>query len=549
MSYKNWSLKKKFNSANLLIVALFFGFAIFNFYEFQTVVNRFDVIVEEMTPKLQKISDMKGYVFSASTQAALLAQDNASLEQRKEWESELDDRIEKFEVAFESFKNLNLDKEELAFFETIKSDWIIFKEASLNIKQYKKNNSIDKNSEVKILLNQTIENKLNDLFSKLSNLTEDVNTDLKEESEIADKNYADSKIFALLLVLFISAITFLIGFYNGKIIEDSINQVIKNLSNSSNKVASGSQTVATAATELSSITNTQSSALEQTSSASAEINSMIEKNIELLQESKNLSETSFQKGQEGQEAMSHLLHSIELITEGNNQIENQIIANNQKMEEIILTISNINDRTKVINDIVFQTKLLSFNASVEAARAGEAGKGFAVVAEEVGNLAQMSGKASQDISQLLEASSEQVKKIITISQTEIDKLMINSKKNIEQGVQTSQLCAGLIEEMVEQSKQILNLSESIDSASSEQAKGVHEISSALSSLSHANNEILTASENSAKSAEDLSKEANELDSFVHELSRVVYGAEFKSEQKKSTPAENVKTIRPKHKVA
>ncbi|MBC7465119.1 MAG: hypothetical protein H7256_03945 [Bdellovibrio sp.] len=50
-------------------------------------------------------------------------------------------------------------------------------------------------------------------------------------------------------------------------------------------------------------------------------------------------------------------------------------------------MEEIGNKTKVINDIVFQTKLLSFNASVEAARAGEHGKGFAVVAEEVGKLA------------------------------------------------------------------------------------------------------------------------------------------------------------------
>ena len=60
-------------------------------------------------------------------------------------------------------------------------------------------------------------------------------------------------------------------------------------------------------------------------------------------------------------------------------------------------MEQIKDKVNIINDIVFQTKLLSFNASVEAARAGENGKGFAVVAEEVGNLASVSGKAANEI--------------------------------------------------------------------------------------------------------------------------------------------------------
>ena len=77
--------------------------------------------------------------------------------------------------------------------------------------------------------------------------------------------------------------------------------------------------------------------------------------------------------------------------------------------------------------IVFQTKLLSFNASVEAARAGEYGKGFSVVAEEVGNLAQMSGIAAKDISALLQSSVKKVEQIATESKTKIDRLVQNSK--------------------------------------------------------------------------------------------------------------------------
>ena len=55
---------------------------------------------------------------------------------------------------------------------------------------------------------------------------------------------------------------------------------------------------------------------------------------------------------------------------------------------------------------MFKTQLLSFNASIEAARAGQHGRGFAVVAEEVGHLAQTSGKAAEEIRNLLEKQSK-----------------------------------------------------------------------------------------------------------------------------------------------
>lgn len=530
MSYSQWGLKKKLNSANITTAVFIALMTVINFWGFKKIISEYDVIAEEIVPKIQSIGEMKGAMFSASTQVTLLSLDNVSSDQRKEWEEELEERLERFEKAFQNFKSLNLDQEELAFFEQINKDWQKFKNASLKVKELKKNNNSANNAEVKSLITVDIETQLNELYTKFNELTDDVNVDMKEASLSADQHNTSNTLTTSTLALITISFTFVLGILNRKSIEKSILDVIEHLTNSSDKVAAGSQSVAAAATELSSITNTQSAALDQTSTASAQINSMIEKNVELLKESKNLSETSFNKGLEGQEAMGHLLQSIEHITEGNSQIETQVSENNKKMEDIIKAIATINERTKVINDIVFQTKLLSFNASVEAARAGEAGKGFAVVAEEVGNLAQMSGKASQDISQLLESSSQQVKEIIQYSQAEIDKLMGNSKKNIEQGVQISQQCAHLIEEMVEQSKQILSLSESIDTASSEQAKGVHEIAKAISSLSHSNNEILAASDSSAHSSETLSKEAIELNNFVEDLSRVVFGASYMQTQ-------------------
>ncbi|MBF0315068.1 MAG: hypothetical protein HQK50_13780 [Oligoflexia bacterium] len=83
------------------------------------------------------------------------------------------------------------------------------------------------------------------------------------------------------------------------------------------------------------------------------------------------------------------------------------------LEGIVTMIGEINKKTDIINDIVFETKLLSFNASIEAARAGQYGKGFAVVAQEIGSLAVMSGKASLSISSLLESNTIQVKELVS----------------------------------------------------------------------------------------------------------------------------------------
>ncbi|RXI27686.1 methyl-accepting chemotaxis protein, partial [Arcobacter defluvii] len=74
----------------------------------------------------------------------------------------------------------------------------------------------------------------------------------------------------------------------------------------------------------------------------------------------------------------------------------------QSMDEINNQVNLINEAITVIDQIAFQTNILSLNAAVEAATAGEAGKGFAVVAAEVRNLASRSAEAAKEIKAIVE---------------------------------------------------------------------------------------------------------------------------------------------------
>ena len=114
---------------------------------------------------------------------------------------------------------------------------------------------------------------------------------------------------------------------------------------------------------------------------------MVKRNEENAEGSKIISDQGMQSSEAGRKAMTSMMEAIHEIDESNKDILKTVEDSNNNISEISNSIRQIGEKTKVINDIVFQTKLLSFNASVEAARAGEQGKGFAVVAEEVGNLA------------------------------------------------------------------------------------------------------------------------------------------------------------------
>ncbi|MDB2447080.1 methyl-accepting chemotaxis protein [bacterium] len=99
---------------------------------------------------------------------------------------------------------------------------------------------------------------------------------------------------------------------------------------------------------------------------------------------------------------------IEDIKATNHDISAQVQAQSEQMTVFLRDIST---QAEVINEIVKETKLLSFNATVEAVQAGESGKGFVVVAQHVGQLAIMSGEASESIEALLSGSRNSIKKM------------------------------------------------------------------------------------------------------------------------------------------
>ncbi len=97
--------------------------------------------------------------------------------------------------------------------------------------------------------------------------------------------------------------------------------------------------------------------------------------------------------------MAQYAHLLTDSTQKGKDLANQTAVS---MDEINKQVTSINDAIGVIDQIAFQTNILSLNAAVEAATAGEAGKGFAVVAQEVRNLASRSAEAAREIKALVE---------------------------------------------------------------------------------------------------------------------------------------------------
>ena len=259
---------------------------------------------------------------------------------------------------------------------------------------------------------------------------------------------------------------------------DSINNISTDLSGtmaeiqqSAVKVNSGAEQVSSGAQGLSQGATEQASSIEELSATMNDISAKIQETAGTTREASRLSNMAGQSVMVSNEKMREMSLAMEEITE-----------KSQEISKII----------KTIDDIAFQTNILSLNAAIEAARAGAAGKGFAVVADEVGNLAQKSAKAAQNTSSLIEETIEAVNK----------------------GVRISEETAESLTEVVSRAGKINDLIDIASSASEEQARGVSQLSVGIDQISSVVQSNTATAEESAAASEELSGQANILSDLV-----------------------------------
>ncbi|WWW12763.1 methyl-accepting chemotaxis protein [Arcobacter cryaerophilus gv. pseudocryaerophilus] len=168
--------------------------------------------------------------------------------------------------------------------------------------------------------------------------------------------------------------------------------------------------------------------------------------------------------------------------------EGQAMANQTTtaMDEINTQVNLVNEAIGVIDNIAFQTNILSLNAAVEAATAGEAGKGFAVVAQEVRNLATRSAEAAREIKAIVERATVKANE-----GKEIATNMIDGYKNLNNNISST-----------------MNLISDIENASKEQLLGIEQINDAVNQLdqqTQQNAMVASQSHDIAQSTDEIAK--------------------------------------------
>ncbi len=234
---------------------------------------------------------------------------------------------------------------------------------------------------------------------------------------------------------------------------DRLRDVVQNVKSASENVASGSEEMSSSSEELSQGATEQASNIEEVSSSMEQMAANIQQNTDNAQETEKIASKAAQDAEDGGKAVT----------------------------DTVQAMKDIADKISIIEEIARQTNLLALNAAIEAARAGEAGKGFAVVAAEVRKLAERSGQAANEISELSSSS-----------------------------VDVAEKAGGMLKQMVPDIKKTAELVQEIAASSREQNSGAEQVNKAVQQLDQVIQQNASASEEMSSTAEELSSQAQQL---------------------------------------
>lgn len=338
---------------------------------------------------------------------------------------------------------------------------------------------------------------------------------------LAELNALQTRAYGIFTAVFLLAL--LAGGYLSGAMARQVAGLANALLKGSSGVASTAGNVSSSSQTLSASVTEQAASLQESVSALEQITAMLSSSAENAARSKDASRQSHELSEEGKTSMVRLIEAIAEIRTSTESMIRRVEEGNARITGITSLIGEIGQKTKIINDIVFQTKLLSFNASVEAARAGEHGKGFSVVAEEVGNLAQMSGNAAKEISGLLESSTRQVEDIVRETRSQMEKEARAGQERVRKGIELATGSKDLLERIFEGSGSVHAMVSEISGAIQQQKTGIEEINRAILLLDQATQKNSTIAQGSAEDARQLNREAEHLAEVVRELRTAIEG--------------------------
>jgi methyl-accepting chemotaxis protein len=263
---------------------------------------------------------------------------------------------------------------------------------------------------------------------------------------------------------------------------EAMSGILALIDNTTKRLLFSAKDLSESSASLSSSSNSQAAGLEEAAAA-------IEQTLNTVkQSSQNASK------------MAQLANEVTQSSQQGKELANKT---SKSMEDITSEVTAINEAITVIDQIAFQTNILSLNAAVEAATAGEAGKGFAVVAQEVRNLASRSAEAANEIKTLVQNASIKAKEGQNISHN-----MIEGYNKLNEDISST-----------------IEIIHDVAQASQEQQKAMSQINDTV-------NELDKVTQRNANVASTISNMAHDTQNLANDLQTAINRTTFFQEAKR-----------------
>jgi methyl-accepting chemotaxis protein len=277
---------------------------------------------------------------------------------------------------------------------------------------------------------------------------------------------------------------------------ESVSAAASELSASSQEINSSTMEISSSVQQIARGAELQSRKVEETSAAVESITSTTTDVAQQIEEASRTSEEAARVALKGEEATTQAIAKIAEVRGAIETLASSVALLGDRSQEIGKIVD-------LITSIADQTNLLSLNAAIEAARAGESGRGFSVVAEEVRKLAEGSGKAAEQIGELIREVQAETAKAVQYMQI--------GAKEVVDGSEVVGRTGEALRQITEAVTRTAELADKIASAMEEQT-------SRTGAVDRAMHDIAAVVEENAASAEETAAAAQEQTACMQEIS-------------------------------